>query len=133
MVLNQGDDNVIPVPTVFIFVPNMPVVINQNTHQGLKLVNNASYTAVDIILDRAYPGHRVSADIIFYFGPLAGILLMSETMRDLHFVGMLPGTILLTPINMPIPCQRKQIWQQTDVICKRLSYTAAFAYTDYKV
>lgn len=36
MMLNQGDDSAIPVPGVFMFVPGMPVVVNRNTHQGLK-------------------------------------------------------------------------------------------------
>ncbi|RYP73405.1 hypothetical protein DL771_003673 [Monosporascus sp. 5C6A] len=45
MMLSQGDDSAIPVPAV-LFVPGMPVVVNQNTHQGLKLVNGASYTAL---------------------------------------------------------------------------------------
>jgi hypothetical protein len=45
MILNQGDDNSIPVSAVFIFVSEMPVVVNRNTHQGLKLVNGASYEA----------------------------------------------------------------------------------------
>ena len=48
MMLNQGDDSEIPVPAIFMFVPGMPVVVNKNTHQGLKLVNGASYTALDV-------------------------------------------------------------------------------------
>ncbi len=108
IVLNQGDDNAIPVPAVFMFVPGMPVVVNQNIHQSLKLVNGAGYTAVDVVLDKAYPGYRVSADTVLHFGPPADILLASETTRDFHFVGIPPGTILLTPINTPIPCQRKR-------------------------
>jgi len=74
MVLSQGDDN------------TMPVVVNQNTHQGLKRVNGAGYTALDVVLDKAHPGHRVSADTIFNFGTPAGILLAWET--GLHFVGI---------------------------------------------
>ncbi|KAK0718686.1 hypothetical protein B0T26DRAFT_713935, partial [Lasiosphaeria miniovina] len=68
------------------FVPGMPVVVNQNTHQGLKLVNGASYTALNVILDKAHPGHRVNADTIIHFSPPAGILLTSDTTKDLHFV-----------------------------------------------
>ncbi|KJZ70841.1 hypothetical protein HIM_09755 [Hirsutella minnesotensis 3608] len=60
--LKQGDDNAIPVPAVFMFVAGMAVVVNHNTHQGLKLVNGAGYRAVEVILDKAYPGHQVSAD-----------------------------------------------------------------------
>ncbi|KAF2176614.1 hypothetical protein K469DRAFT_733695 [Zopfia rhizophila CBS 207.26] len=71
MILNYGDDSSILVPAVFMFVSGMLVVVNQNTHQGLKLVNGASY--------------RVSADSILHFGPLAGILLALETTIDFRF------------------------------------------------
>ncbi|PNY18820.1 Uncharacterized protein TCAP_07501 [Tolypocladium capitatum] len=74
MMLNQGDDSAIPVPPVFMFVPGMPVVVNQNTHQGLKLINGGDYTAVEVIVNKAYPGHRISADITIHFGPPAEII-----------------------------------------------------------
>jgi len=133
MMLSYGDDSAIPVPAIFMFVPGMPVVVNQNTHQGLKLVNGASYTAVDVILDKAHPGHRVSGDTILHFGPPAGILLASETTRDFHFVGMPDGTILLTPISTRIERQRKRPWQENSVTRRGLPCVAAFACTDYKV
>jgi len=108
MMLGHGDDSAIPVPAVFMFVPGMPIVVNQNTNQGLKLVNGASYTGLEVILDRAYPGHRVDGDIILHFGPPAGILLASETTSGLHFTSLPPGTILLTAIGTKIECQRKR-------------------------
>ncbi|KJZ68336.1 hypothetical protein HIM_12277 [Hirsutella minnesotensis 3608] len=108
MALNQGDDSAIPVPAIFMFVPGMPVVVNHNTHQGLKLVNGASYTALEVVIDKSYPWHRVSADMAVHFGPPAGIMLESETRRCLHFVGMPPGTILLTPMTVKIECQLKK-------------------------
>jgi hypothetical protein len=133
MILNQGDDSEIPVLGIFMFVPGMPVVVNQNIHQGLKLVNGASYMALDVIIDKAYPGHRISAVYMLYFGPPAGILLAGETTRDLHFVGMPPGTILLTPISTKIECKRTRSWQRSDVTRRGLPCVAAFACTDYKV
>jgi len=133
MILNHGDDSAIPVPAVFMFVPGMPVVVNHNTHQGLKLVNGASYTALEVIVDKTFPGYRVSANTILHFGPPAGILLTAETTRDFHFVGMPPGTILLTPMSIKIECQRKRPWQRHDVTRKGLPCTPAFACTDYKV
>jgi hypothetical protein len=133
MILNQGDDCEIPVPAIFMFVPGMPVVVNQNTLQGLKLVNGASYMALNVIADKAYPGHRISADTILHFGPPAGILLAGKTTRELHFIGMPPGTILLTPISTKIECKRKRPWQQNDVTRRGLACVAAFACTDYKV
>jgi hypothetical protein len=111
----------------------MPVVVNQNTHQGLKLVNGASYMAVDVILDQSYPGFQVSPDIILHFGPPAGILLASETTKALHFVGMPPETILLTPMSAKIERHRKRPWQQHAVFRRGLPCTPAFACTDYKV
>ncbi|KAM4061443.1 PIF1-like helicase [Hirsutella rhossiliensis] len=133
MMLNQGDDSAIPVPAVFMFVPGMPVVVNHNTHQGLKLVNGASYTAAEVIIDKAYPGHRISADTTIHFGPPAAIILGSETTKDFHFVGMPPGTILLTPMSVRIQRKRKRPWQQNDVSRKGPPCAAAFACTDYKV
>ncbi|KAJ6437985.1 hypothetical protein O9K51_09407 [Purpureocillium lavendulum] len=133
MMLNQGDDSAIPVPAVFMFVPGMPVVVNRNTHQGLKLVNGAAYRAVEVIVDKSHPGYQVSAGITIHFGPPAGVILESGTTEEFHFVGMPPGTILLTPMSVSIPCQRKRPWQQNDVSRKGLPCAAAFACTDYKV
>ena len=92
------------------FVPGMPVVVNQNTYYGLKLVNGAGYTGLEVILNRAYPGHRVDGEVILHFGPPAGILLASGTTSDLYFAGLLAGTILLTAISTKIECQRKRPW-----------------------
>ncbi|KAF1807901.1 hypothetical protein P152DRAFT_469269 [Eremomyces bilateralis CBS 781.70] len=133
MMFRYGDDSAVPVPAIFMFVPGMPIVVNHNTHQGLKLVNGASYAALDVVLDEAYPGHRVDADTILHFGPPAGILLASETARDFRFVGMPAGTVLLTPISTKIECQRKRPWQKHHVSRRGLPCTAAFACTDYKV
>jgi len=126
------DDSSMPIPAVFMFVPGMPVIVNQNTHQGLKLVNGASYTALDIIVDKAHPGYRISSDAILHFGPPAGMLLTGESTKDYHFVGMPPGTILLTPISSKMDCQRKRPWQKTAVSRRGLPCAPAFACTDYK-
>jgi hypothetical protein len=108
MILSQGDDSSIPIPAIFMFVHGMPIIMNQNTHQGLKLVNGASYTALDFILDKAYPGHRINADSTLHFGPPAGILLAAETTKNFYFVVRPPGTILLKAISTKIECQRKR-------------------------
>jgi hypothetical protein len=54
-------------------------------------------------------------------------------MADLHFVGMPPGTILLTLVSTKIECQRKRPWQQHDVARRSLPCASAFACTDYKM
>ncbi|KAJ6436586.1 protein kinase-like domain protein [Purpureocillium lavendulum] len=133
MILNQGDDSAIPVPAVFMFVPGMPVVVNRNRYQGLRVTNGGGYTAADVVVDKAFPGYRVSAGMAIHFGPPAGLIVASETTKDLHFVGMPPGTVLLTPVSIKIQRQRKRPWQKKDVSRKGLPCTAAFACTDYKV
>ena len=133
MLLAQGDDSSIPVPAVFMFFPGMPVVVNRKTYQGLKLVNGASYEALDVVLDQAHPGHRINPWTILHFGPPAGILLASQSTKDFHFVGMPPGTILLTPMSTRIDAQKKRPWQQSDVVRRGLPCAPAFACTDYKV
>jgi hypothetical protein len=133
MIMNHGDDSSVPIPAIFMFVPGMPIVVNRNTHQGLKLVNGSDYKALDVIIDDAYPGHRVSPDTTIHFGPPAGIILAAESTKDFSFVGMPPGTILLTPLSSKIECVRRRPWQRHDVTRRGLPCTAAFACTDYKV
>jgi hypothetical protein len=55
------------------------------------------------------PGERL---VILHSGPPTGILLAVKTTREFHFVGMPPGTILLTPISTKIRRHRKRQWQQ---------------------
>lgn len=60
---------------------------------------SANYKALDAIPDKAYPGHSISGDIILHVKPPAATLLVAETTEDIDFVGMPPGTILLTPLS----------------------------------
>jgi hypothetical protein len=62
MVIGYGDDSSVPVPAIFMFVPGMPVVANRNTYPGLKLVNGPTYRALNVVLDKAYPGYRILGD-----------------------------------------------------------------------
>ena len=80
----------------------MPVVVNQNIYQGLKLVNSTTYTALNIIFNKVYLDYYTSTNIILYFGPPAKILLELEIIKDFYFISILPSTILLTPISTKI-------------------------------
>jgi hypothetical protein len=131
--LSRGDDSDSAVPGIFMFVPGMPVAVNRNTHQGLKLVNGAHYTAVDVIIDRRFPGYRLDANTILHLGPPAGLLLTGATTQDLHFVDMPAKTILLLPMTATIKRAAKRSWQTVDTKRRGLPCTPAFACTDYKV
>jgi hypothetical protein len=97
---------------MFVFVPGMPVNVNHNTHQGLKLVNSASYMAIEVILDHSYSGHRISASKTIHCGPPAAIMRDTEIIKDVHFIEMPAGIILLTPMSVKLQCQWKRPWQQ---------------------
>lgn len=133
MIMNYGDDSSVPIPAIFMFVPGMPVVVNRNFYQGLKVTNGSDYKALDIIIDEAYPGHRISPDASIHFGPPAGIILAAESTKEFSFVGMPPGTILLTPLSSKMDCVKRRPWQQHDVTRRGLPCAAAWACTDYKV
>lgn len=108
IVLGHGDDSSVLIPAIFMFVPGMPVVVNKNTYMGLKLVNGSSYIAFNVIIDKAYPKHRVFFDTVLYFGPPAGIILAVDLIRGFKFVGMPPGTVLLAPLTSKIECVRRR-------------------------
>lgn len=97
--LTYGDDSSVPVPAIFMLVPDMPVVANRNTYLGLKLVNGSMYRALDVVLDKAYPGHCISGDTTLHIGPPAGIVLAADSTGDFDFVGM------------KIECARRRLWQ----------------------
>ena len=100
MIMGYGDDSSVPIPAIFMFVPGMPILANRNTYAGLNLVNGSTYTALDTIVDKAYPGHEISANTTLHFGPPAGLILAAESTKTFNFVGMPPGTVLLTPCKL---------------------------------
>ncbi|KAF2175612.1 hypothetical protein K469DRAFT_610138, partial [Zopfia rhizophila CBS 207.26] len=69
---------------------------------GLKIVNKASYIALNVIINKIYLGYYISINTIFYLSLLAGILLIGKLIKNLHLVNIPPGTILLTLISMKI-------------------------------
>ena len=66
----------------------MLAVVNENTYQGLKLINGASYETLDVVLDRAYPVHCVNGETIIHIDPPSGILLALETTKEFYFVNI---------------------------------------------
>lgn len=58
---------------------------------------------LNIILNKVYPGYQISANIIVYFRPLAGIILGSKAIKNFYFIRIPPSIILLIPISISIP------------------------------
>ncbi|XP_044720171.1 PIF1-like helicase domain-containing protein [Hirsutella rhossiliensis] len=88
--IGQGDDSACKVPGVFFYAQGMPVVVNKNIYTGLKVVNGADFTAVDVIIDPNHPGYCLADDVTIHFGPPLGILLQSEETKTLA-IPSLPG------------------------------------------
>jgi hypothetical protein len=99
----------------------------------LKLVDGASYAALNVILNKALPGHRISADTILHFWPSRGGLAGSGDDKRLPLRGHAPGTILLMPISTKWSARGSG--HGNKVTSARGDYHAqpAFACTDYKV
>lgn len=80
--IEQGDDSTCKIPGVLFYAQGMPVVVNKNIYTGLKVVNGAEFTAVDIIPDPNYPGYYLTDDVTIHFGPPLGILLHSADTKS---------------------------------------------------
>ncbi|OAA37016.1 hypothetical protein NOR_07292 [Metarhizium rileyi] len=79
--------------------------------EAIMMLNQGDDSAIPV------PAVFMAPDLVQLDDPLrppAGTWLESETTKDFHFVGMPPGTILLTPMSVKTQCQRKRPWQQND-------------------
>ncbi|KAF2180753.1 hypothetical protein K469DRAFT_591443, partial [Zopfia rhizophila CBS 207.26] len=68
----------------------------------LKIVNGASYIALDVIINKIYLGYYISTNTIFYFSLPAGILLIGKLIKNLYLINIPPSTVLLTLISVKI-------------------------------
>ena len=102
-VLRYGDDSQLPTPGLFFYTQGMPVVVTRNLHVGLKIVNGAPFTAVDMVPDPAYATIAVADDVTFHLGPPLAVLLQSDAIGDVAIPGLPPGTILLGSKTVAIP------------------------------
>ncbi|KAL6402713.1 ATP-dependent DNA helicase PIF1 [Ilyonectria robusta] len=94
-IASVGDDSRVYVLATFMFVPGMPVVVTMNINPGLKLVNSAKYTALEVIPDsKRFPGCQLAPNIILHFGLPAGIILSSESTKKFEFDEIPPGTMM---------------------------------------
>ncbi|GAM33599.1 hypothetical protein TCE0_011r00612 [Talaromyces pinophilus] len=131
---HRGDDSAIPVPDIFIFAPGMPVVVNQSTHQGLKLVSGASYTALDIILDKAYvPSLRSSQkrfhihlpqkvrNTLFPYNPQKRKLTTGKNAKDIRHVHIRFPKVLENGDGLFISDQSAQILDKVQSACTGLT------------
>jgi hypothetical protein len=115
------------------FLPRTSVVVNENTHQGLRLVYGAGYKVLDVMLDKAYPNNRINADTVLHFGRPARILQAADSPRDFRFVGKPPNATFLVTTRTRVECQKKRLWKQANMTHKELPCVIKFACTEYKV
>ena len=96
----QGDNIDCPIPSVFFFAPGMPVMVNENTYFGLKVVNGGRFDAVSIVPDPAFPGYHVpDTNATLHYGPPAGIILKSNATASLQVPCLPDGTVFLGKKN----------------------------------
>ncbi|KAK7928542.1 hypothetical protein PG985_005540 [Apiospora marii] len=121
--------------------PGMPVVVTRNLHVGLKLVNGAPFTAVDVVPDPVYASIAVASDVTFHLRPPLTVLLQSDAIAELAIPGLPPGTVMLRSQTVAIPESLRgkggplsrdkpgfqRVTHRTGPLC-----TSAFAVTDRK-
>ncbi|XP_044714516.1 PIF1 protein [Hirsutella rhossiliensis] len=131
--IGQGDDSACKVPGVFFYAQGMPVVVNKNIYTGLKVVNGADFTAVDVILDPNHPGYHLADDVTIHFGPPLGILLQSEETKALAIPSLPVGTVLIRPMSHTLDSTNSH-FKFLSARCTRrgLPVVPAFVLTDYK-
>ncbi|KAJ6436236.1 CFEM domain-containing protein [Purpureocillium lavendulum] len=132
-IIGQGDDSVCKVPGIFFYARGIPVVVNRNIYTGLKVVNGAEYTAVDVVLDPNHPGYHLADDVTIHFGPPLGIILQSQETKTLAIPSLPAGTILIRPMSHTLDSTNSQA-SFLPARCTRrgLPVAPAFALTDYK-
>ncbi|KAK4095717.1 hypothetical protein N658DRAFT_386510, partial [Parathielavia hyrcaniae] len=139
-VLRYGDDSQLPTPGLFFYAQGMPVVVTRNQFVGLKVVNGAPFTAVDIFPDLASGTIALASDVTHHLGPPVAVLLQSEDTAGLAIPGLPNGTILIKSNTVAIPSQMRGkgarwrgkpgfrwVTHRTGPLC-----TPAFAMTDQK-
>jgi len=138
--LRHGDDSQLPTPGLFFYTQGIPVVATRNQLTGLKLVNGASFAAVDIIPDFASRTIALASDVTLHLAPPAAVLLQSDDIADLAIPGLPNGTILIKSKTVAIPDSVRSkglrsrgkpgfagVTHRTGPLC-----TPAFAMTDHK-
>ncbi|KAG7429092.1 hypothetical protein Forpi1262_v009380 [Fusarium oxysporum f. sp. raphani] len=131
--IEQGDSSSCKIPGVFFYAQGMPVVVNKNTYTGLRVVNGAEFTAVDLIPDPKFPGHYLADDVTIHFGPPLGILLESQETKDITIPTLPAGTLLIRPITHVLdPANSCYKFLSGKCTRRGLPVVPAFVLTDYK-
>lgn len=131
--IGQGDDSACKVPGVFFYAQGIPVVVNKNIYTGLKVVNGAEFTAMDVILDPNHPGHYLAHDVTIHFGPPLGILLQSKDTEAFAIPSLPAGTLLIRPISHTLsPSDPHFQFLRAKCTRRGLPVAPAFVLTDYK-
>ncbi|KAI0903058.1 hypothetical protein F4823DRAFT_629717 [Ustulina deusta] len=131
--IEQGDNSNCKIPGVFFYAQGMPVVVNKNIYTGLKIVNGAELTAVDVIPDPKFPGYHLADNITIHFGPPLGMLLESQETKGLAIPALLTGTVLIRPITHTLdPTNSNYRFLSGKCSRQGLPVVPAFVLTDYK-
>ena len=83
----------------------MPVVVTRNQLTGPKLVNGATFQAVDIVPDSTFDTIALASDMTLNLGPPAAVLLQSNNIVDLAIPGLPHGVILVKSKTVAVPEQ----------------------------
>src|SRR6266513_273385 len=75
-------------PAYFLFIPGMPVMIIKNIFQGLDVVNDSVFTAVDVILDPLSEWIELSNGVVIHSMPPTSLLITSSNTQSIQLPGL---------------------------------------------
>ena len=129
-----GDDSKVHIPGIFPFASGITVVLTKNIFPGLKMVNGAEFTALDVLPDVAYPGYHLADDVTIHFGPPHALILQSDETKHFAIPGIPEGTLLLKQAGAATMKPTSRAFQFLSSSCRRsgLPCSPAFAMTDFK-
>jgi hypothetical protein len=129
----QGDDIECPIPSILYFAPGMPVIVNENTYFGLKVVNGGRFEAPAIVPDPAFPGHHVpNTNVTLHYGPPTGIILKSKSTAGLQVPGLPNGTVFLGRKNHTMRAKESVGGLKVKCVRSGLPCTPGIVMTDFK-
>jgi len=129
--LSEEDSSEMAIPSVFFFARGMPIIVNANLYQGLKIVNGGRYVASDVILEPGQAGYAIADDITLFFGPPAAVVIDVPATLGIEIPNLPAGVMTLKTETRKLDLKNHV---RISVFCSRTGVpcTPAFAITDYK-
>lgn len=127
------DSSNMKVPAYFAFTKGMPVSLTENSHQGLKMVNGAEYTAESFLPNVDATAWPAGPNILVLTRPPKAIFISSKTTESFHLDDLEKGLLPIFPKTINATSAMSVTMSSRPFDRAGFTLTPTFAITDYKV